>query len=174
MIRGDYMIESKRLILRRIAHTDFDELATMLKDIDVMYAWEHAFSDEQITAWIENQIRRYRDDGIGYLLAVDKFTNEVVGQIGLLNQTIGREKYWELGYILKKKFWKKGYAMEGAKACINYAFEVLNSDKVICEIRPQNTSSISVAIRLGMVRIGESIKKYNGKDMPHDIFEIKF
>lgn len=166
------MIESKRLILHKITHNDFDELANMLKDIDVMYAWEHTFSDGQITAWIDNQIRRYSEDGIGYLLAIDKNTNQVVGQIGLLRQAINDEKYWGLGYILKKAHWGKGYAIEGGKACIDYAFDVLDAGKVICDIRPQNTASILVAKRLGMIRKGEFIKTYTGKDMVHDIFEI--
>lgn len=166
------MIESKRLFLRKITHEDFDELAKMLKDIEVMYAWEHTFSDMQITAWIDNQIRKYNEDGIGYLLAVNKLTNQVVGQIGLLHQTINNEKYWEIGYILNTDYCGKGYATEGAKACIEYAFDVLKTDKVICDIRPQNATSISVAKRLGMVRVGEFIKTYNGIDMVHDIFEI--
>lgn len=101
----------------------------MLKDIDVMYAWEHTFSDEQIIQWIDTQIRRYSEDGVSYLLAIDKLTNHVVGQIGLLHQTIKFEKYWDIGYILKKDYWGKGYATEGAMACINYAFDVLNADK---------------------------------------------
>jgi ribosomal-protein-alanine N-acetyltransferase len=166
------MIESKRLILRKITHKDFNELAKMLKDIDVMYAWEHTFSNKQINAWIDNQIRRYREDGIGYLLAVNKLTDQVVGQIGLLHQTINNEKYWDIGYILKSDYWGEGYATEGAMACIDYAFDVLKTDKVICDIRPQNTSSILVAKRLGMVRVGEFIKLYNGIDMVHDIFAI--
>ena len=165
------MIESKRLILREITHKDFHELGEMLKDIDVMYAWEHTFTDEQITAWINNQIRRYIVEGIGYLLAIDKHTKQVIGQVGL-HQTIDHKKYWDMGYILKKAQWGRGYATEGAKACIDYAFEVLNADKVICDIRPLNTMSIAVAKRLGMIRKGEFIKRYNGKDMVHDIFEV--
>lgn len=166
------MIESQRLILRRITHCDFDELAKMLKDGDVMYAWGHTFADDQITAWIDNQIRRYSEDGIGFLLAIDKDANEVVGQIGLLLQTINDQKYWDIGYILKKAHWGKGYATEGAEACIHYAFRVLNADKVICDIRPHNMASIAVAKRVGMKRTGEFIKRYNGQDMVHDIFEI--
>ena len=166
------MIESKRMILRKITHDDFNELAKMLKDTDVMYAWEHTFSDRQIASWIDNQIRRYSEDGIGYLLAIEKHTNQVVGQIGLLHQAINHEEYWGIGYILKKAHWGKGYATEGSRACINYAFDVLNADKVICDIRPQNTASIAVAKRIGMIRKGEFIKRYNGKDMVHNIFEI--
>ncbi len=167
------MMESKRLILRKINHDDFDKLAKILKDAEVMYAWEHTFSDKQVSAWIDNQIKRYDEDGIGYLLAIDKQTNQAVGQIGLLHQTINQEKYWDIGYILAKEYWHKGYATEGARACIDYAFNVLNADKVICDIRPQNIASTEVAIRLGMARIGEFVKRYNGKDMVHDIYEIR-
>lgn len=164
------MIESERLILRKIMHDDFNELAKMLKDIDVMYAWEHIFSAEQITAWIDNQIRRYNEDGIGYLLAINKYTNKVVGQIGLLQLTINNETYWDIGYILKKDYWGNGYATEGAKACLDYAFDVLNANKVVCDIRPQNMASIAVTKRLGMVRTGDFVKHYNGKVMVHDVF----
>ncbi|NLU51534.1 MAG: GNAT family N-acetyltransferase [Clostridiaceae bacterium] len=166
------MIESKRLILRKIMRDDFELLAKMLKDIDVMYAWEHAFSDEEINNWIINQLKRYHEDGIGYLLAIDKNTNETVGQIGLLRQLINGEKCWGIGYILCKEHWGKGYATEGAKACLGYAFNVLDADKVICDIRPQNIASINVAKRLGMTKTGEHIKHYNGQDMLHEIYEI--
>jgi len=165
------MIESKRLILRKLTHSDFHKLAGMLQDVEVMYAWEHTFSDEQITAWIDHQIRRYREEGVGYLLAIDKQTNQVVGQIGL-HQSIDHKKHWDLGYILRKDHWGKGYATEGAEASIDYAFDRLKADKVICDIRPLNTTSIAVANRLGMIRNGEFIKKYNGKDMVHYIFEM--
>jgi [ribosomal protein S5]-alanine N-acetyltransferase len=98
--------------MRQITHSDSDELATMLKDGDLMSAWGHTFDDDQINAWIDNQIRRYSEDGIGFLIAIDKDANEVVGQIGLLLQTINDQKYWDIGYILKKAQRGRGYAQK--------------------------------------------------------------
>jgi len=37
--------ETERLILRQMDLSDFKEIAEMLQDIRVMYAWEYAFSD---------------------------------------------------------------------------------------------------------------------------------
>lgn len=152
------MIESKRLFLRKITPDDFKELAKMLKDIDVMYAWGHTFADEQINDWIYNQMKRYDEDGIGFLLAIDKNLNQVVGQIGLLRLSIKEEEYWGIGYILLKELWGKGYATEGSKACLDYAFNVLNVEKVISDIRPHNLESIAVAKRLGMIKKGDHVE----------------
>ena len=43
----------------------------MLQDENVMYAYEHAFSEDEVTQWLERQMVRYeKEDGLG-LLAVD-------------------------------------------------------------------------------------------------------
>lgn len=166
-------IESKRLILRQITHKDFDSIAAMLRDIEVMYAWEHSFTDTEITAWIDKRIKGYKENGFDYLLAIDKQSGEAIGQIGILKERVGEGEYVGIGYILAKKHWHKGYASEGAKACIKYAFEVLKTEKIIATIRHENEKSINVAKAAGMIRTGQYIKHYNGKDMPHDIYEIK-
>ena len=49
------MIESKRLMLRKMTQDDFDAIAEMLRDAAVMYAWEHTFDDEGIREWIRRQ-----------------------------------------------------------------------------------------------------------------------
>jgi RimJ/RimL family protein N-acetyltransferase len=50
------MLESKRLLFRKITAGDFNNLAVMFRDPDVMAAWEHSFSDEQIQKWIDNPL----------------------------------------------------------------------------------------------------------------------
>lgn len=79
----------------------------------------------------------------------------------------------ETGYILKKEFWHNGYAYEGAKALIEYAFDVLQEKQVIAEIRPTNTSSQKVAKKLGMKVIGNFVKIVHGKEMLHLIYSIE-
>jgi RimJ/RimL family protein N-acetyltransferase len=166
------MIETNRLILRKMNHDDFDEVADMLRDKAVMYAWEHTFSDEEITAWINKRMNGYEKYGYDYFLAINKATKNAVGQIGLLDEEINGRHCTGIGYILKKEHWGNGYATEGAKACLEYAFKVLKAKKVICDIRPENKNSIAVARRLGMIKTGEFIKNYNGKEMLHFIFEL--
>ena len=60
------MPETERLIIKELTYEDFDNLSEMLKDIEVMYAWEHSFSDDEIKKWIDNNIKSYREDKTGY------------------------------------------------------------------------------------------------------------
>lgn len=144
-----------------------------MQDIEVMYAWEHAFSDKEVRDWIDENIRRYEIDGFSYFAAVEKSTGGLAGVQGPLIEKINGEKYIGIGYIFKKEYWGRGLASEGVKACIKYAFERLHADKVIAEIRPGNTSSRKVAKSAGMKITGEFIKCYNGKDMPHLIYSLE-
>ena len=50
------ILETERLIIRKLSQNDFDDLAIMLKDVDVMYAWEHGFSDEEVQEWLNKEI----------------------------------------------------------------------------------------------------------------------
>ncbi len=163
--------ESRRLLFQKITQDDFDAVAKMLRNQEVMYAWEHAFSDEEIHAWISRRMTQYDQLGYDYFLASDKKSGQVVGQIGLLDELIGEEHCIGIGYILNQEYWHCGYATEGAETMLDYAFRILKKDKVVTTIRPENLSSIAVATRIGMTKTGELIKHYNGKDMLHWVFE---
>ena len=166
-------IETERLILREMYDSDFTEVASMMKSKNVMYAWEYVFEDIDVLAWIKKNREYYRKYNLGYFLAVDKKLQEVVGQIALMPDIIEGIQFYDVGYILNEKFWHKGYAYEGAEAVINYAFNKLNLDSVIFEIRPENSPSIKVAEKFGAKVSGEFLKNVNGKPMKHLIFTLK-
>ena len=44
----DWVVESQRLGLRPMTEDDFDSLCVFLQDAEVMAAWEHAFSDDEV------------------------------------------------------------------------------------------------------------------------------
>lgn len=52
------VLETKRLYLRKMNQGDYDALCRILQDPEVMYAYEHAFSDEEVQDWLDRQIRR--------------------------------------------------------------------------------------------------------------------
>ena len=79
----------------------------------------------------------------------------------------------EIVDIVNKNFWGKGYALEGANACMQFAFEVLHAEKVIAQIRPGNLRSRKVAEKLGMKIEGEFAKQYRGVNMPHLIYSME-
>lgn len=165
--------QTDRLILRRMSETDFEDVAEMLQNPNVMYAWEYVFEDIDVLAWIKKNREYYKKYRLGYFLAVDKELNRVVGQIALMPDIIIGNKYFEIGYILKEKFWNKGYAREGASALINMAFNEMNIDEVIFEIRPENLASRKVAEYFNAEITGDFYKNVHGKQMNHLIYTLK-
>ncbi|CEO33598.1 GNAT family acetyltransferase [[Clostridium] sordellii] len=170
---GKIFLETDRLILRQISENDFNDIANILQDIEIMYAWEKSFSDDEVLEWINKNIDRYKRDGYSYFLAINKINKEVVGVMGPLIENINGKEFIGVAYILNKESWGRGYATEGIKECIRYVFENTVAEKVIAQIRPENKSSIKVALRLGMELEGEFTKLYEGKHMKHLIYSIK-
>lgn len=164
------ILETQRLYLRTMQPQDYGSIAAILQDIEVMYAWEHAFSDDEVSEWIAENRMRYERDGYSYWAVIEKATNELVGVAGVIAEQVQDEKYLGIGYIYNKLFWKKGYAFEAAKACVKYAFETLRVPEVTAQIRPENASSRKVAEKLDMTIKKEFIKNYKGKEMPHLLY----
>ena len=138
-----------------------------------MYAYEHAFSDEEVRDWLERQLERYRRDGFGLWVVERKDTGEFVGQAGLTWQETGRGQEIEIGYLFKRSAWHNGYATEAARGCKRYAFEQLGVNRVVAIIRETNHASQQVARRLGMKPIGKIVKHYYHMDMPHLVFALE-
>lgn len=166
----EIILESERLYLRKLDQADYGDLCEILQDVETMYAYEHAFSDEEAKAWLENQLRRYRDDGVGLWALIDRRSGIFVGQAGLTKQDTDRGVELEIGYLLKKRFWHQGYATEAACACRDYAFYSLNKHRVVSIIRDNNYSSRRVAERVGMKKEHTFIKHYYGLEMPHIVY----
>lgn len=165
-------LKTKRLFLKYITQSDFQELKSILQDGEVMYAWEYDFSDKDVQNWIDKNISLYKKYNLGFFLMLENTSRKVVGQAALMPDKIDGQQYYEIGYILKKEHWHKGYATEAAKALKNYAFNTLNIDEVIFEIRPTNISSRKVAENLNAQIQGHFIKHVRGKDMEHLIYKL--
>ena len=88
-MQRDLILETKRLWLRLMGQDDFPELCQILQDPDVMYAYEHAFSEEEVKQWLERQMRRYETDGFGLWAVIQKETGEMIGQAGADSSGLG-------------------------------------------------------------------------------------
>lgn len=165
-------LQTERLLLREMTEDDYEGLCRMLRDPAVMYAYEHAFSEEEARAWLANQQRRYREDGFGLWAVVRRDTGEMVGQCGLTWQDWDAERVLEIGYLLQRDAWHKGYATEAAICCKSYAFDVLHAPAVYSIIRDTNLTSQQVAKRNGMIPKGNIVKYYYNMDMPHIVFGL--
>lgn len=167
------ILETERLYLREMDGADFEALCKILQDGETMAAYEGAFSDEEVQAWLERQISRYRQWNFGLWAAVLKETDEMIGQCGLTMQQWKEREVLEIGYLFNRAYWHKGYATEAAMACKQYAFEVLKADEVCSIIRDTNLASQRVAVRNGFVAADTWVKHYRGVDMPHVRYAVR-
>lgn len=162
------ILETERLYLREMDQRDYEALCKILQDDETMYAYEGAFSNEEVQEWLDRQISRYRKWGFGLWAVVLKETDEMIGQSGLTMQPWKDREVLEIGYLFNRMHWHMGYAAEAAKACKEYAFEILKAEEVCSIIRDTNTASQRVAQRIGMCVKDSWTKHYRGVDMPHD------
>lgn len=167
------ILETERLVLREMEQKDFQDLAEILQNPNVMYAYEHDFSETDVQEWLDRQIGRYRKYGFGLWAIQLKDTREMIGQAGLTIQPYKNTEVLEIGYLLKENFWHHGYAREAACGCKNYAFAHLNREKVYSIIKADNYASIRVAESIGMRKEDEFITRYYHGDMLHFLYSVR-
>ena len=148
--------ETERLLFRPIVAADFD---TWLIFCQYPNSVKYIFSQEQLAIndpveyckiWFSRVYNRY-ENGLGGMNAlIDKKTNALVGQCGLLIQTIDDLEELEIGYSLMPEHRGKGYALEAAQKCKEFAFENNLRDSLISTIHIENDASAKVAIANGM------------------------
>ena len=100
---------------------------------------------------------------------IDKKTNKLIGQCGLLIQTVENTERLEIGYSILPEYWNQGFASEASQKCKNYAFENNFSDALISIVHINNISSEKVALKNGM-KLEKKIDSYKG--IPVIVFKI--
>ena len=155
--------ETERLKFRLLKAEDFDTWVDLFKAYKIA---EYLDLDPKLSEselckfWFDKAFHRYENDLGGMNVLIDKTTNRLVGQCGLLLQTIENRERLEVGYSILPEFWKKGYAIEAATKCKNYTFENNFADSLISMVHIDNISSEKVALRNGMT-LEKRIKSFN-------------
>ena len=167
------ILETERLLLRQLDEDDFDALAAILRDPQVMYAYEHGFSEAEVRQWLDRQLERYAKYGFGLWAVIERTSGRLIGQCGVTMQDWCGREVPEIGYHLRRDKWKQGFAIESARACKKYAFTTLGFQEVYSIIRENNLPSQRVALRNGMSVRGSFQKYYYGMTMPHLVFSVR-
>ena len=167
------ILETERLYLREMTEDDFPALCLMLQDPEVMYAYGHAFSDEEAHQWLDKQLDNYLRDGFGLWAMILKESGEMIGQCGLTWQDVGAgAPVLEVGYLFLRAHWHQGFATEAARACRDWAFSILRAPRVHSVIRDTNVASQRVAQRNGMAREKAFTAHYYNVPVPHYLYTV--
>ena len=164
------ILETERTYLRQICTDDFNALSAFLGDTQVMYAWGHSFSDDEVRNWINENMMRYDRDGYSYWAVILKDTDMLVGVSGIFTENADEQAYIGIGYIFSKAFWHQGFAFECASACKNYAFDHLRISFLTAQIRPDNIPSKNIADKLGMTPFKQFNRIYRGESVSHILY----
>lgn len=174
-LHNNYLLEgneTERLRFRKLSWDDFDAWQELFisDEVAIFLGLDPKLSKKELTQmWFDKTFSRYENNSGSMNALIDKESNRLVGQSGLLVQTIEGERRLEVGYSILPEFWRKGYAYEAANACKNYAFENDLADNLISVIEPGNVGSEKVALKNGMT-LEKRIEENNGA--PFNVFSI--
>lgn len=146
-------IETERLILRAFEQSDLDDFFeyASVKGVGERAGWKHHESKEESQQILNSFINHDKTFAI-----VLKENSKVIGSLGV--EEYGMEdaltefleyKGREIGYVLSKEYWGKGIMTEAVKAIINYLFNEINLDFLICGYYDFNNKSKRVQEKCG-------------------------
>ena len=151
-----YLFRSERLGFRNWAEKDLDEFAKINSDPKVMEHFPYLLTKNETAEFIKRLQNHFYQYGFCYFATEILTTKEFIGFIGLNHQEFKTEftPAVDIGWRIKQSSWGKGYATEGAKKCLEFAFNMLDLEEVISMCPEKNIKSERVMRKIGMQKIG--------------------
>lgn len=164
------ILETDRLLLRRLLPGDLDRLYALYSDAEIRrYFPEGTLTYEETKEELEWFLNGHPDHPeLGLWATIHKPTGAFIGRCGLLPWKIEQRAEVEIAYLLDKAYWGQGLATEAARAILQYGFERLQLSRLICLIDPENQASANVASKIGM-RFEKEIEDSFGRAMVYAI-----
>ena len=166
-------LETERLRLRWLTEDDADLMLAIWNDSDfVRFVGDRGVRtlDEAREAMRNGILQLYRDYGFGpYRLTLCN-SDEAMGICGLFKRD--NLEFPDIGYGLLPAYCGSGYAFEAARAVAEHAREYMNVSKLYAIVSPENTRSVRLLEKLGMVA-GEPIRM-PGDDEDVILYSVNF
>jgi len=156
------VLETKRMVLRRMEMADVDDLMGIFSDPVAMCYYPGTKSRKEAEEWVRWTLESYRDRGFGQWVAVLKSSGEFAGQCGLTVQEVEGKNEVEIGYLFLRRYWGRGLATEAASAARDHGFDQLGYERLVSLIDPGNLASRRVAEKVGLA-LERVVWKWNKK-----------
>jgi ribosomal-protein-alanine N-acetyltransferase len=151
------LLESERLILRKILISDVDDVYEIYNKKEV-YLYVNSDIDissdrfnikkEQVSEFVQS----WDNDNDLICWGIElKTEKKIIGRVYLYD-LIGNEEAGyrvDIGYSLSPNYWGKNYMTEAVNQVVNYGFDHLRIVRFQAEIIPENTASIRVCEKAG-------------------------
>lgn len=123
-------------------------------------------------AWFIEKAEKLPDEGAVKWIISDKNNNK----LGTVSVACNWEETseWEMGYRLLREYWGRGYASEAVKAVIEYAFRNFRIHRLVAFVNAENTGSVALARRVGMIEEGRmrEVRLVNGIRNDEFVFSL--
>lgn len=145
-----FIIETERLLLREFISDDDENFYRLNLNPNVIkYTGNTAFASiEDAKVFLKNY-QDYKMNRYGRWAVITKENNQFIGWCGLKYGELEVET--DIGFRFFEEEWNKGYATESAAACLKYGFDVLKLNRIIGRAMKENTASIKVLKKIGLV-----------------------
>ena len=146
-------LETERLILRPFYQSDLNDFYeyASVKGVGEMAGWNHHQSKEESKSILNNFITEDKTFAICL-----KENDKVIGSLGIefykLEDKLSEFYNYqgrEIGYVLSKDYWGKGLMPEAVRKVIEYLFNELNYDFLLCAYFTFNNQSKRVQEKCG-------------------------
>jgi RimJ/RimL family protein N-acetyltransferase len=145
------ILETERLILRELAHSDADFVLRLLNTP----GWLQFIGDKQVRSvsdaiqYLNNgPIASYREHGFGLWLVWHKDREMPIGMCGLIKRQFLDDV--DIGFAFLPEFFGSGFGYEIAAATMWYAKNELKIPKIVAITKPNNIASIKLLLKLDL------------------------
>lgn len=162
-------LESNRLILREIVHTDIQDIYNCFSNQEVTrYYGQDPFTKiEEAEQLVELFAKNYEEKrGIRWGIEL-KEQRRLIGTIGFHNWA-PKHRRAEFGYELHPNNWGRGYATEAASMVISYGLNDLELTRIGAIVFLGNQASNDLLTKLGFVKEGMLRGYMYQNGVPHD------
>lgn len=177
--KGTQSIETERLVLRRLAPSDAEEMFhNWANDPEVtkFLRWVPHQNPEETRQLLETWEKEYQQPDHYLWGIVRKSDGALMGSIGIIydSEGDGHPAGWCPGYCIGQAFWNKGYTTEALQAVLGYFLEDSGVTELWCCHASSNPASGEVMKRAGFVYQGEATyHKFGGEAVPAYYYHFK-
>ena len=166
---GDIVLETERLVLRKVTESDAALQDRVLNTPAVMRFLGGVKELHELEAKHSKTMSLFAREGFGFMMMIEKATGEMVGHCGMKrvdHPLAPNQGDHEIGWLVREDRWRRGYAGEAIRAVIDWGFDTHGAPFLVALTCEANVGSWKLMQKLGMVRRRDL--DFTDPDMPAD------